>query len=123
MDLSARIANLEINPAIMNASGIISFLPSLKRISPYLGAVVTKSIGYEERNGYETPVFVQVSNEAYINAIGLSNLGYKLARNEMEEHYSYFKYVSKSLGASIFADSPDKLAEIAKYLEDVCDFF
>jgi dihydroorotate dehydrogenase (NAD+) catalytic subunit len=120
MNLSARISNLEINPAIMNASGIISFLPSLKRISDYLGALVLKSIGYEERNGNETPILTQVSNETYINAVGLSGPGYKNLRKELEE--SNFK-LNKPLGISLFADSPNKLTEMIKYLQDYCDFF
>ncbi len=120
MDLSARIENLEINPAIMNASGIISFLPSLKRISPYLGAIVLKSVGYEERFGNETPIFVQASDEAYLNAVGLPGSGYIGLRKELEE---LNLKLDKPLGASIYADSPDKLAEMARHLETVCDFF
>lgn len=123
MDLSAKIKTLEINPAIMNASGILSFLPVLYRISDHFGAVMTKSIGYDERSGNETPIFVQVSDDTFLNAVGLSGPGYKALRLELEEWYPKFKSKSKPLGVSIFADSPEKVAEMTAYLENVCDFF
>lgn len=123
IDLSAKIKNIEITPAIMNASGIFSFLPTLYRISDSLGAVVVKGIGYNERPGYETPIFTQVSDDIFLNAVGLSGPGYRALKPELEEYYPKFKSKSKHVGVQIFADSPEKLGEMAKYLEDVCDFF
>jgi dihydroorotate dehydrogenase (NAD+) catalytic subunit len=122
MDLSAKIKNLEINPAIMNGSGILSFLPVVYRFSDYLGAVIAKSIGYVERPGFETPVYVRVSKEVALNAMGLSGSGYKSFEMELEEYYPKFKSKSKPVGVSLFADSPEKLAEMIKYLEKYFDF-
>ena len=117
MDLSANIADIRIDPAIMNASGTLSFPSVLKRLAPYLGAVMLKSVGYEEREGNETPVFVQCSKEAYINAVGLPNPGYRAIAKELEA-----AAIEKPIGVSIFADAPEKLAEMAAYLNRA-DFF
>ncbi len=122
--LSANIAGLRINPAIMNAAGIFSFLPVLKRISEFdIGAVIAKSVCSEARNGHNNPVFAQCSDESYVNAVGLPGQGHILQREEMERHYGHFRAIKKPLIASIFDSSPEKLAEVAMHLEDVCDAF
>lgn len=120
MDLSTKIGDLQVNPAIMNASGIFSYPYVLKRISEFdLGAVVTKSIGREPRDGFMEPILVQSTDETFINAVGLSNPGYKLMREELKEIYP----LSKPLICSIFGGSEDELLEIAKGLEECCDAF
>lgn len=124
IDLSARIANLEINPAIMNSSGILSFLPVLYRFSDNLGAVLLKSIEYHERPGNETPIFVDK-----INAVGLSGQGYEKLKEEIEEYNQKFPNKFNSLksrvkvGISLFEDSPEKLAYLVQNLDSCCDFF
>ena len=120
MDLSAKIGDLRIDPAIMNASGIFSYPYILKRVSEFdLGAVVTKSIGMEPRDGFLEPILVQSTDETYINAVGLSNPGCKLVREELKEIYP----LSKPLMCSIFGGSEDELLEIANSLEKYCDAF
>lgn len=120
MDLSAKIRNLKIDPAIMNASGIFSFPHVLKRISGYgFGALVTKSIGIEPREGLIEPVLVQSSDETWLNAVGLPNPGHKLAKEELKEVYP----LPKPLICSIFGGSEEELAEIAIDLESCCDAF
>ncbi|NIO20533.1 MAG: dihydroorotate dehydrogenase, partial [Candidatus Aenigmarchaeota archaeon] len=46
------------------------------------GAVVTKSIGYEPREGYANPTVVEVT-AGFINAIGLSNPGFRAFKQEI----------------------------------------
>jgi dihydroorotate dehydrogenase (NAD+) catalytic subunit len=120
MDLSAKIGNLKIEPAIMNASGIFSYPYVLKRISEYgIGALVTKSIGREPREGFMEPILVQATEETFINAVGLPNPGYKLAEEELKEVYP----LPKPLICSIFGSNEEELKEIATSLEDCCDAF
>ena len=118
MDLSAKIGNLKIDPAIMNASGIFSSLNVLERISKYdFGALVTKSIGIGPREGFMEPVLAQATEETYVNAVGLSNPGYELVREELEKIYP----LPKPLICSIFGSSEEELVEVATGLEKCCD--
>ena len=123
-DISAKIKNLEINPALMNGSGVLSFTPILKRYAELrLGAVVTKSVSSEVREGFENPILVQTSEESWINAVGLPGSGHTDKKKELEECYDHFKAKDKPLIASIFDSEEKKLTEIAVHIEDVCDAF
>ena len=123
-DISAKIKNLNINPALMNGSGILSFSPILKKYAELkLGAVVTKSVSSEIREGFENPIYVQCSEDAFINAVGLPGAGHIEKQKELEECYIFFKKKKKPLIASIFDGNEKKLGEVAKHLENVCDAF
>jgi dihydroorotate dehydrogenase (NAD+) catalytic subunit len=123
-DISAKIKNLEINPALMNGSGVLSFTPILMKYAELkLGAVVTKSVSSEVREGFENPIYTQVSEEAFINAVGLPGAGHKEKRKELGECYDFFKKKKKPLIASIFDGDEKKLTEVAMHMEDVCDAF
>ncbi len=122
--LSANIAGLRINPAIMNASGILSFPLVLKRVSEFqIGALVTKSANYSGKEGFENPVFAECSSEAYLNAVGLPNAGCESKKRELEEIYPYFKSVKKPLIASVYEGDDEKLEKAVGVLNDVCDAF
>ena len=119
-DLSANICGIKINPAIMNASGIYPFPLMLKKLSEYdIGAVVTKSVGIEERDGFESPVFIQCSNEAYINAVGLSDPGYK----QIKEEIKAVQPIKKPVIMSLSARNEDEMGLLIKELKDYCDAF
>jgi dihydroorotate dehydrogenase (NAD+) catalytic subunit len=119
MKLSTDIAGLKLRTPVMNTSGVFSLPPVLKRVSPFFGAVVLKSIGAEERNGYETPVFAQLGYDRFINAVGLPNPGYIEIKKELEEIYP----LEIPLIVSIFGSTGQELAKIAEHLQDVCDAF
>jgi dihydroorotate dehydrogenase (NAD+) catalytic subunit len=120
MNLSAKIGNLKIDPAIMNASGIFSYPHILKMISGYdFGALVTKSIGIEPREGFMEPILVQSSDETWLNAVGLPNPGHKLAKEELTEFYP----LPKPLICSIFGGTEEELVDIAVSLKDCCDAY
>src|SRR3989344_4098737 len=123
-DISARIKNLKIDPALMNGSGILSFTPILKRYAELrLGAVVTKSVSSEVRQGFENPIYAQCSEDAFINAVGLPGAGHKEKKKELEECYEFFKKKKKPVIASIFDSNENKLGQVAADMEDVCDAF
>jgi len=123
-DISTRIKSLNIDPAIMNGSGVLSFTPILKRYAELrLGAVVTKSVSSEVREGFENPILVQTSEESWINAVGLPGSGHLDKKKELEECYDYFKTKNKPLIASVFDSEEKKLAEVAMHIESACDAF
>ncbi len=78
MNLTTRLGSLRLrNPTIL-ASGILCNGPLLKRaaVEGGAGAVVTKTVTRELREGYPTPVLAGVDG-GLINAVGLANSGYK----------------------------------------------
>lgn len=124
MDLSARINDLKIKPAIMNAAGVFSFTPVLKRISEFkIGALVTKSTSYEGKEGFENPIFAKCSDEAWVNAVGLPNEGIQAKQKELEEVYTHFIAVKKPLIVSLFDNSPEAMVRSIAEIEKVCDAF
>lgn len=84
-DLSADLAGLRIDPAIMNAAGILSNAGSIKEMEGYLGAGVLKTRGVPERLGNETPIFCEVSDGIGLNAVGLPDPGYESTLDEVRE--------------------------------------
>ena len=76
--LTVKIGKLKLpNPTVL-ASGILCNGSLLKRaaLEGGAGAVVTKSLTGERREGYPTPVIVGVEG-GLVNAVGLANQGYE----------------------------------------------
>jgi dihydroorotate dehydrogenase (NAD+) catalytic subunit len=102
------------NPAIL-ASGILDENGyTMKRIlDDGAGAVVTKSIGLEERNGYYSPVVFQ--GESYLlNAMGLPNAGIDNFGKEIE----IVKLSKKPIIGSIFASNSNDFLKLALKMQD-----
>ena len=119
IDVSAEICGLVFEPAILNASGVFSYVPVLKRLQDSFGGLVTKSIGYQERDGYEMPVWAQLSEREFINAVGLSNPGYRAMLEELLEHYP----LRKPLIVSVFGSSIAEMREMVSEMQYACDAF
>jgi dihydroorotate dehydrogenase (NAD+) catalytic subunit len=117
MDLSAKIGNLNIDPAIINGSGIFSHETVLKRL-PEFGAFVTKSIGLERKTGFIEPI-IYSEDSFTLNCVGLSNPGCEKMAEELKEAYP----LQKPLIASIFGGSSEELLKIASTIEKYCDAF
>lgn len=86
VNLSVQISSLNLsNPTIL-ASGIMDETAgAMKRIvKAGAGAVVTKSIGREPREGYSNPTLVELPH-GVLNAMGLPNPGIEAYREEMKE--------------------------------------
>lgn len=96
----------------MLASGVLGisfdFFPRV--ISKSCGAIVSKSVGLEAREGYKNPTMTGVE-AGYLNAIGLSNPGVQVFKEELE------KAEKVPLVVSIFADSPENFGELAGILD------
>lgn len=76
--LKIKLGKIKMRNPLMLASGILCNGSLLKRAATEggAGAVVTKSLTKEVREGYHTPVVVGVEG-GLINAVGLANPGYK----------------------------------------------
>src|SRR5271166_1155241 len=101
----------------MLASGVlgISFELFPRIISSGCGAIVSKSIGVESREGYRNPTMTGVE-AGYLNAIGLANPGMEIFAKELEE-FNKLSSAPIPLIVSIFADSPENFARIASKLD------
>ncbi len=110
--LVTEFCGLKINSPTLLASGVlgISFDLFPRIIGSGCGAIVSKSIGLEPREGYRNPTMTGVEG-GYLNAIGLANPGAEEYAKELEEEFSK-KPVP--LIVSIFADSPEHFADLVK---------
>ncbi len=86
VDLRAEIAGLRLRNPTMLASGFLDETGgSLLRVyRAGAGAVVTKSIGPEPREGYDNPTVVEI-DEGLLNAVGLPNPGVEAFLPELKE--------------------------------------
>jgi dihydroorotate dehydrogenase (NAD+) catalytic subunit len=118
VDLSTKICDLKIDPAWMNASGVLSQPQIIRRISSYdIGAFVTKSIGLRPREGFYEPV-VYHDGKITLNSFGLANPGLE-TREELKEIYPLPNH--KPLIASVFGENEHEFIEVATGLENYSD--
>jgi dihydroorotate dehydrogenase (NAD+) catalytic subunit len=110
--LRTDLCGFEIASPTMLASGVlgISFELFPRIIKSGCGAVVSKSIGLEPREGYRNPTMTGVDS-GYLNAIGLANPGAEEFANELKEEYAKNPV---PLIVSIFADSAEHFAELVR---------
>ncbi|MEM0138114.1 MAG: dihydroorotate dehydrogenase [Thermoplasmatales archaeon] len=112
--ISTRIGNFNLrNPTIL-ASGILDETPGsiLRSLREGAGAAVTKSIGLEERKGYDTPVIAEIET-GLLNAVGLSNPG---IRNFISEFKNFTE--KERVIVSIFGGNAEEFVDLAKYVEE-----
>lgn len=105
--LEVEIAGIKMKNPLMLASGICDLTKkSMERFS-HAGAIVTKSVGIEERKGYKNPVFCETEC-GILNAIGLSNPG-------VDEYVKEICEIKvENLIASIFGRNEEEFYEVAK---------
>jgi len=108
--LEVEIAGLKLHNPTMLASGILGITASsLRQVARAgAGAVVTKSIGLEQREAYKNPTTVQVEC-GLINAMGLPNPGIEEFKAEIEEA----KGLEVPLVVSIYGFSAEEYAKVA----------
>ncbi len=105
---------IKISNPFMLASGILdeNGYTIKKILESGAGAAVTKSIGMEERRGYEPPVIYE-NDPVFINAIGLSNPG-------IENFFEEIKIAlmgKKPVIGSIFGKDAEEFSYIARKME------
>lgn len=113
--LQIKLCGVRLETPLMLAAGILGLSGSLMRrvAQAGAGAVVTKSIGYEPREGYANPTVVEVT-AGFINAIGLSNPGFRAFKQEISEGQK----AGKPVFVSVFGATPQEVREIVEGLEE-----
>ncbi len=80
--LSMELFGIKFGNPFMNAAGFgVSGMLLYRYARNGAGAVVTKSVGKDERTGFPNPTFAELDDGTYVNAMGLPNPGidnYKL---------------------------------------------
>ena len=72
--LKIDLLNIKMKNPLMLASGVLGLTKESMEKIKEAGAIVTKSIGKEERKGYKNPVFFEMEC-GILNSIGLANPG------------------------------------------------
>ncbi len=115
IDLGVSIAGIDLENPFVLASGILdeNGYTLVEVLRSGASAVVTKSIGLEERKGYIPPVVYELPY-GLLNAIGLSNPGI--------EHYSHEISIAirekKPIIGSVFGSTPEEFAHLSSRMED-----
>ncbi len=115
VDLSASVGKLQLRNPTMLASGILGETAELllRVADSGAGAVVTKSIGLEPREGHPNPTVVEMEH-GLLNAVGLANPGIEIFKEEMEVAT---KGDVPVIG-SIFGKNVDEFTELAVKMEE-----
>ncbi len=115
VNIGTRISELKLrNPTIL-ASGILGETSgSMKRVASYgAGAIVTKSIGMEPREGYPNPTAVEIEC-GILNSMGLPNPGIEEFKKEIDE----IDEIDIPVIGSIFGKDEKEFAFLAKKMEE-----
>jgi len=112
--LAIEITGLELENPVMLAAGVLGTTgSSLKRMADLgAGAVVTKSIGSEPKEGHPNPTMVKLDC-GFLNAMGLPNPSYK----DFQDELAIARQGCVPLVASVFGAHPDEFAEIITGLQ------
>jgi dihydroorotate dehydrogenase subfamily 1 len=109
--LQTEVCGITFPNPLMNAAGFGVAGKILYRYAAAgAGAVVTKSIGLEEREGYPNPTFIELEPRSYVNAMGLPNPGIAHYGAELEDA----TYGGVPLILSIFGKSVEECREVAR---------
>jgi dihydroorotate dehydrogenase (NAD+) catalytic subunit len=84
--LNIDLAGLKLRNPTLLASGFLGISQDIfnRLYAAGIGAVVTKSISIDPREGYRNPTVVAVAEESYLNAVGLANPGADAFSKEIE---------------------------------------
>ena len=118
--LAVTITGLNLpNPTMLAAGVLGSSGASLVRVAKAgAGAVITKSIGIEPKEGHHNPSMVELEC-GYINAMGLPNPGYSNFKEELDVAKNRCGSLSTPtpIIASIFGASPEEFVTVAEGLK------
>jgi dihydroorotate dehydrogenase (NAD+) catalytic subunit len=116
LSLEVGLAGIKLRNPFMNASGVLGSTASLLRslAESGAGAVVTKSLSLEPREGYPTPVLIELPY-GYVNAIGLANPGLDAFAEEMAE----LEGLGVPIVVSVFGSTVEEFAKAAFKAEEL----
>ena len=114
LQVSFQLKNFIMNNPVMLASGVVGVHPDiLPRVAEAgAGAMVTKSISMNPREGYRNPTVVEVES-GYVNAIGLSNPGV----NAFSKELATLKEKPIPIVVSLFGSTPTEFSDMISRLE------
>jgi len=115
MDISTKLSSLSLKSPLILASGVLDETgKTMKRVaSKGVGAIVTKSIGKEPREGHSNPVVV-VTEHGLINAMGLPNPGI----NNFKDEIIIAKEGNVPIIGSIYASNSEDFSYLAKKMQE-----
>ncbi|MHA1718349.1 MAG: dihydroorotate dehydrogenase [Promethearchaeota archaeon] len=115
-ELSCEISGIKFKNPLILASGILGVAPSsiVRLANAGIGGATTKSIGPKTRLGYNNPSIIEIDDGTFLNSVGLANPGMDAFIPEIRE---IKKNTSIPLIVSVFGDSPEEYAEMAKKAE------
>jgi dihydroorotate dehydrogenase (NAD+) catalytic subunit len=113
--LSINIAGLELRNPTMLASGFLGIsLAIFNRLyNADVGAIVSKSISGEPREGYRNPTAVCLEGGSYLNAVGLANPGAEAFSREIASN------TQVPIIVSLVGSSQHEFPPIIKKLDDL----
>jgi dihydroorotate dehydrogenase (NAD+) catalytic subunit len=118
VDISIELAGLELRTPLLLASGVAGLSISLMRkaVEAGAGAVVTKTVTYRPRKGFENPTLVKLGEHSYLNAMGLPNPGFMAVAKE-------FRGISLDapIIASVAPSNEEETADMCSVMGEVFD--
>ncbi|MEM2930313.1 MAG: dihydroorotate dehydrogenase [Thermoproteota archaeon] len=121
-DIKVEVAGLILRSPLIVASGVLGSSGSLIQAAstnPGVGAVVTKTLTYGPRTGYENPTVVDLGY-GFLNAMGLPNPGYLNYKVELE---SIRMSIETPLIVSVGPSNEEEAGEMVRVLNSVSDGF
>jgi len=113
MDLSTKIAGIELKNPFMNGSGVLSSPKYLKEIEEFgFAAGVTKSATKEPQTGNAPPTIIDISPGITLNRVGLSNPGVDSLVKELSGYTYKIPIIGSAAGYLI-----EEYVYVAKVLE------
>jgi len=114
-DLTVNISGIKMRNPVMLASGVFGLTGEslLRAAKGGAGALVTKSIGREPREGHPNPTIIEFKYGSMLNSMGLPNPGIKAYSREMK---FIVQYDIPVIG-SIFGKNGREFATLAKHME------
>lgn len=106
MCLATSVGTLQLENPLMLASGVLDMTAGSMERCRAAGAVVTKSVGLEERPGYGNPSVVELEH-GVLNAMGLPNPGVDSYVEELAD-------VDVDVVGSIFGRGSDEFVAVAE---------
>lgn len=119
IDISTELFNLKLKNPLILASGIlgISLESLLQILQDGAGAVVSKSIGFSEKEGYVNPIVIEPMANVFLNAVGLPNPGYKKYIEEIKN--SDIDFDSTPIIISVWGNNEEEFVTIIDAFQDI----
>ena len=122
INLNTEFLGKNISGLFTIPSGIVTTATSIIQATfddiPQIGVITTKSVGLESRAGNREPVYSQYAPGCFVNAVGLTNPGARVAAELMAD----LKVPEdRFLLTSIFGGSVEEFVEVAKIMAPVSD--